>query len=113
MGADTFVATTILSQLGGNRFVACTGSKVATYTNNSITLKLTRNKSKANEMTITLNGADLYDITFAKHIYAHLNKKTWAWVPDKYEVVQTYDDIFCDQLEELFTDFTGLITRLF
>ena len=113
MSTNNYVATTILSQLGGSRFIACTGSKVATYTETSITFRLVKNKSRANELTIKLNGMDLYDITFAKHSLPHLNKKTWAWVPDKYEVVKTFDDIFCEQLEELFTEVTGLVTRLF
>ena len=110
---DTYVANTILQQLGGNRFMVCTGCKIVNYTSNSITLKLIRNKSKANEMKIVLNGADLYDVTFSKHSYPHLDKKTWLFTKDKNEVVMEYNDMFNDSLETLFSEFTGLVTRLF
>lgn len=107
------VANIIYGQLGGSKFAAMTGSKPIRCDDNGITFKLTKNKSGANELKITLNGLDLYDIEFSKHSYPRLNTKTYEWMPEKKKVIKEYKDIYCDQLEELFTEVTGLYTRLF
>ncbi len=107
------VANIIYNQLGGSKFAAMTGSKAIKCDDKSLTLKLTKNKSGANELKITLNGLDLYDIEFSKHSYPTLNKKTWEWKPEKKTIVKEFNDIYAENLEEIFTDVTGLYTRLF
>lgn len=107
------VATTIHQQIGGQRFIVMTGSKIILCKNDGIIYKLAKNKTMANELKITLNGNDLYDLEFSKHAYPTLNKKTWEWQPEKKKVVMEYKNIYCDQLEEIFTETTGMTTRLF
>jgi hypothetical protein len=95
------IAKTILRQLGGNRFVVMTGSKNFVASDNGLTMKLTRNKAKAKWLKITLNGKDLYDMDFVSN--------------DKdYNIITKvkYEDIYFDQLQEIFTQATGLYTRL-
>lgn len=95
------VAQTILQQLGGNRFTVMTGSKNYVAGNNSLTMKLTRNKAGAKWLTITLNGSDLYDLCFKK-----INRA------GDIIIVQERNDIYFDQLQEIFTEVTGLYTTL-
>ena len=66
MSTDRRVAETILSQLGGNRFRVMTGAKNFAATDNSLRMRIGRNKTNANYMEVSLNMLDLYDITFAK-----------------------------------------------
>lgn len=95
------IAETILSQLGGRRFLAFTGSYnlCAMADGKGLVMKLRRNTSGANWLQIRLNGADLYDLRFIK---AGKTLTTKA----------EYSDIYCDQLEDIFTQVTGLYTRL-
>lgn len=108
------IATTILNQIGGRKFLVCTGSQIINSSENSITFKLTRNKTQANRLKITYNyGLDLYDVEFYKETLPHLNKKTWEWIKGSKKEIKKYNEIYCDMLEELFTETTGLVTRLF
>lgn len=106
------VAETILNQLGGRKFIVMTGSKAILSDDNSITFKLSKNKSRANELKITLNGLDLYDVEFLYHKYPTLNKKTWEFEKEVKKEIKTLKDIYFDQLQEIFTMVTGLYTRL-
>lgn len=60
------VATEILNQLGGNKFIAMTGSKNFGAGENKLSMHLARNNSGAKYLTIELNGDDTYTMTFAK-----------------------------------------------
>lgn len=111
----------IISQIGGHRFLAMTGSKILHYGYNDkgyvyIMMKLIRNKSKANHLKIQLNGFDLYDMEFIK-IGKKLNKEySLAGIKvydDTREVIAEYNDCYNDMLEDIFTSVTGLYTRLF
>lgn len=95
------VAKTILEQLGGNKFVVMTGAKNLGGTENSLSFRIGRNSSKSNCVKIVLNGSDLYDITFS-----HIRK--FDLIED-----QVYNDIYNDQLVEIFERYTGLRTKLF
>lgn len=95
------VAKTILEQLGGRRFVVMTGSKDFVGSNNSLTMRLTKNKSGANKLRITLTPADTYTMEFMKFSPKHLTVTT----------VTTREGVYCDNLQEVFTDVTGLYTR--
>ena len=109
------IAVTILNQLGGKRFVAFTGAKEITAIKNGLQFKIGRNASKANRVEIKLNGWDLYDVRFSKYIPGKLvvdhKKGTAEWRETKDETVKTFEDCYCDQLEELFTEVTGLYTH--
>ena len=109
------IAITILEQLGGKRFMLMTGAKDLNVVKNGLRFKIGRNASKANTVTITLNGLDLYDIRFSKYIPAKLvtnrAKQTAEWKQEKNETVREFHDIYFDQLEELFTEVTGLYTH--
>lgn len=97
---DMTVAKEILRQLGGNKFIAMTGAKNFGATENSLTFKIGRNSSSANWIKIVLNGKDLYDLSFIQVR------------GDKIKTLKTYDDVYFDQLQEIFTSFTGMHTHL-
>jgi len=101
------VATEILNQLGGNKFIAMTGAKNF-FCGES---KKTRNVflsfrfplcKKANHCSIELTPSDTYDVTFSKY-----NQRTC-----ENKVIQIYTDVYSDMLQSLFKDFTGLETHL-
>jgi hypothetical protein len=94
------VAKTILAQLGGSRFIRMTGSSNFTSDENTLTMKLARNKSGATHLKITLTVMDDYTLTFL--------------ACRKFEVKTKVEltGIYADQLEEQFTEVTGLYTRL-
>ena len=95
------IATEILNQLGGNKFLVMTGSKNLIAYENGIRMNLTRNKVKAKWLKITLNGKDLYDMDF--------------FTADKNFNITSkanYQDVYFDQLQSIFTKTTGLYTSL-
>lgn len=111
----------ILQQIGGNKFLTMTGSKVKYYSYDEkgyvyLMFKLARNKLKAQYLKIQLNNKDLYNMEFSR-IKRTLNKeysKIGIKIYDEEIItIETITDIYCDQLQEIFTDRTGLLTRLF
>jgi len=107
------VGETILSQLGGQKFITMTGAKNITGTKDGVYMRIGKNKSKANHLFITLNGLDLYDMRFKYVTTPKINITTGKVTEGKNEVVAEYNDIMCEQLQEIFTQVTGLNTRLF
>lgn len=98
----TNVAQTILDQLGGRRFVVMTGSKEFIGGKNELIFKLARGvKNKAQKCRITLTAMDDYTVEFLK----------WNRREMDFDVVSTHQGIYCDMLEDLFTEETGLYTR--
>ena len=100
------IAQEILRQLGGKKFIAMTGSKNFTSSKNDkgeavLTMHLTKNKSKAKYLSITLNSLDLYDLEFST------TNKDYEYI-----VVETHNDVYNDMLQEIFTSVTGLDTHL-
>src|SRR5688572_12288544 len=59
------VATEILQQLGGNKFIAMTGSKNLVADGNALQMHLTRNKIGAKFLRIEVTSMDLYTVTFS------------------------------------------------
>lgn len=102
--SDQTVALTILQQLGGNRFTVMTGSKNYLSTENSLAFKVGRNAKKVTHVRITLTPDDLYDVEF-------LDCRTTA-KRLIHEVKEKAEGVYCDQLQAVFTDGTGLYTRL-
>ena len=105
------IAQTILSQLGGNKFVAMTGAKNFFTNGNDLCFTIGKNMSKTNRVQITLNGDDTYTMTFKKFTPERM-KKDFTFTEAKVEVVKEYEHIYCDQLQELFTEVTGMYTHL-
>lgn len=106
----------IMQQLGGNKFIAMTGSHNFTYSetdNNRLSMHLRKNNLKAQYLTIRLNSLDLYDLTFTK------KKKTYETIGGhkfcvKSELVTVAEitNIYEDMLQLIFEQQTGLRTSL-
>lgn len=99
------VAHTILAQLGGQRFVTMTGASSFASGPDQLTFRvpmtLTRNKIKG--VKITLTPADLYTMEFL----AQKGRPTF-----EVYTVEKIEDVYCDQLAEIFERVTGLRTSL-
>ena len=101
------IAKTILQQIGGNRFATMTGSKDFIDLGNGLRMNLSRNKTSANRLDILLDEeTDSYIMKFYRHTFS---KKTFE-VTNK-DVVR-HEGIYCDMLEDMFSEVTGLVTRL-
>ncbi|EEJ5117672.1 TPA: hypothetical protein N2G45_002874 [Salmonella enterica] len=102
------IATTILNQLGGNRFIVMTGARQFVAVENGLQLDLPRKahfvKNGINRIVIRLNGSDLYDLT-AMRIVTRNSIPTVSTVSE-------HTDLYCDMLQDTFTDITGLNTHL-
>ena len=85
----------IFQQLGGRRFAAVTGSRNFTGYNDSLTMTLVKNDSGANRLAITLTASDTYTMRF-------FNCSRW-----KLKEIEVFDDVYCDQLQDLFEQVTG------
>lgn len=109
------IASTILAQLGGKRFIVMTGAKDFIGLEDGLRFSIGRNASKTNRIEIKLNGSDLYDMEFIKYSPAHLkvdHKRGLAdWVDEKRVTVKEFNDVYFDQLQDLFTDVTGMYTH--
>lgn len=93
------VAQTILTQLGGNRFIAMTGSKQFIAGENFLRMRLSRNKSGANMLKISLNSLDTYDLEFLKV------------AKNDFKTVKTVRGVYNDMLQDIFTSETGFYTK--
>ena len=95
------VAKTILSQLGGNKFTVMTGAKNFVDTGDGLSMRIGRNKTSSNYLKITLNMMDLYDMKFCQ-VTKNFEEKS----------VTEYNNVFNDQLTEIFESHTGMYTTL-
>ena len=95
-------ASTVLQQLGGNKFIAMTGAKnfVQDSKKKLIAFKIGRAKKSINYVRITLNSMDTYDMEFLR------------LRGGKITVVAKHKGIYNDQLQQIFTKETGLYTSL-
>lgn len=96
------VAQTILSQLGGSRFQIMTGASRLAGDDKSLSFSLPNRfcKDDINKVRITLTPADEYDMEFFRIRGTHVT------------LVHKVAGVYCDQLQEIFTDKTGLYTTL-
>ena len=90
-----------LQQLGGNRFIAMTGAKHFGVGPNGMSFKIGRNSKRVNHVTIDYDrGRDLYNMKF-------------DWVTIKgIKNKKTLKGIYADQLQDMFTKYTGMYTSL-
>ena len=113
------IANDIYNQLGGNKFVVCTGTKGFVWDNDKqqLRMSLAKNASKANRLDIIYNWDDTYTMRFFHYTPVRFKidhkKQEFKTYPEKITEVRTYSHIYCDQLQELFTETTGMYTRLF
>jgi len=101
------VAQTIYDQLGGRRFAVMTGSNGFLPIGNSLRMKLARNKSRANRLKIEYDEAsDTYTMTFYR---LEFRRKE---VEARSNIIEVCEDVYCDSLQYIFTEVTGLYTKL-
>lgn len=94
------IASTILQQLGGNKFKAMTGAKNLYSTGKGLQFDVGRNAKKVSRVVIELDPSDTYTMKFYK------GKGL------KIKLLKELDMIYADQLQEIFKNETGLDTRL-
>jgi hypothetical protein len=92
------IATTTFSQLGGNKFKVMVGAtNIFSAPDGTLALDFEMCE-EANHLQVKYNfGTDLYTMTF--------------FSADGNEA-KKYEGVYCDMLQELFTEFTGLNTYL-
>ena len=112
---------TIAEQIGGNKFLATTGSKFQYYGYDELSyvylmIKLSRNQSKAQYLKIQLNSNDFYNLTFSRikktqnPEYKALGIKIYD---EEIVIIKEYKDVDAERLQDMFTWVTGLLTKLF
>lgn len=98
------IANTILSQLGGNRFIAMTGAKNFIALQSGLQLDLPKKahyvKNGITRLWIELTPADVYTI------------RAWKIRGMNAYQVDTVENVYCDELQSIFTELTGLDTHL-
>ena len=111
------IAEQILIQLGGRKFVACTGCSNfhSSGDQDFIVMNIPRNGSKANRCEIRYNhDTDTYNMRFYRHRNASYNYNRYiktgnGWTDAKDTELKTYEGVYCDMLREIFSDYTGMI----
>lgn len=111
---DKEVATTILQQLGGNKFIVMTGAKdfFALENGGGLGMSIPRNKSKANRLKIKLMPDDTYTLEWIKFSPSRWQPKKLTFTEPKVTVLKTQEGVYCDMLQEFFTEYTGMYTHL-
>lgn len=96
--------TIIYQQLGGQRFLTMTGAYSLTGSPDTLAMRVPKCKNGCGAVRITLDANDTYTV-----VAIALRKKQGLKTP-----VEVYreSNVYCDQLEETFTEATGLYTRL-
>ena len=94
------IAQTILNQLGGNRFIVMTGASSFSYGDDNLTFRIGKNEKKVKAVRITLKSDDTYTMEFLA--IRKLEVKT----------LSKAERVYCDNLQEVFTNHTGLYTHL-
>lgn len=113
------IAQTILQQLGGKHFMVMTGTKKFVYGTDEnrrdfLRMSLHKNASKANRLTIFYDALwDTYIMQFEHIAPPRWLPKQYKYSDPKQETIRVYKDVYFDQLQNLFTETTGLLTRLF
>jgi hypothetical protein len=106
--SDMTVAMTILDQLGGHKFRVMTGAKNFIGAENSLSFTLPGGggftKHGINHVKVILTPRDTYDMQFYR-------VRKSRGLPTLTQVT-SFSDVYFDQLQELFTKATGLVTSL-
>jgi len=116
MSNNKHIAETIIDQLGGNKFIAMTGSKNFVWDDKNLTLTfalsgLAQKKAKGNRIKIQYDyNQDLYNMSLCKYFSPTL--KRILEKRDLWEVRASVNGIFFDQIQEFFCEWTGLDIHL-
>lgn len=96
------IAQEIIAQLGGSRFMAMTGAKNFLCGASHVAFRLPSRFARdgINLVRIDLDEMDTYTVRFSK---------LWG---AKETVIAEHTGIYCDTLQRLFSDATGLDTHL-
>ena len=92
-----FSAEEVIRQLGGNKFRVMTGARNFVKGKNYIRFKVPNAKKGIKYIKITLNEMDTYNVTFQSR---------------SGKVIKEINDVYNDQLQNVFTSETGLNTHL-
>lgn len=102
------VAQTILAQLGGRRFTTMTGAKnfIGCEAEKTLSFRLPSNfaKNGINGVKITLDWTDTYTV--------EAMKITKGKIGYKVKTIEKRDQVYCEDLQKVFTEITGLDTHL-
>lgn len=98
------IAQTILDQLGGNQFRMMTGANSFVVTYQGLSVRFPGAKDGINGLTVTLSDDDTYVMDFTRE------RKSKGVA--KVTIVKHLEGIYCDMLQEIFRDTTGLETRM-
>jgi len=114
MSNNKHIAETIIEQLGGNRFIAMTGSKDFVWDDKKLTLTFSLSglaQKKGNRIQIEYDyNRDSYNLRLCKFLQPTLKRvmeKKNLW-----EVRDSVYDVYFDQLQDIFKQWTGLNTHL-
>ena len=105
------IAATILTQMGGKKFTVMTGSNQYIYGGGKddeppyLRMNLKKNKWGANRLHISLMGDDTYTMYFYKITFPSMGDY-------KITKEKIISGLFFDQLQETFTEVTGMYTSL-
>lgn len=99
---DVEIAKTIMEQIGGGMMRSMTGAKDFTICKRGVRFTLPGNfaKSGINRVQIVLAPNDTYTVTFNK------------WSREGLRKIAEFDNTYCDQLQGLFEEVTGLYVRM-
>ena len=104
-------AYTILMQLGGKEFLTMTGAdklmaagRTESNPNPWLRMDLRKNQAQVNRLKITLMPTDTYKVEFYRQVLVD-------WEP-VISNQQTFEMVYCDDLQSLFTSVTGYDTHL-
>lgn len=108
------VASIILEQLGGNKFLAMTGAKDLTAVEKGLVFRLPASFAKdgINRVEITLDPTDTYTLGFHKFGPKPSLKALLAGKTQQDTMIREYVLITADNLQRTFTLATGLNTSL-
>lgn len=102
MSEPNQIIKTMITQFCGNisRLVIMLGTKQVLFDNATNMIKFNfPMRNKANYCVIRYDSAmDTYSLEFCR-----FNNKSIEW-----ETIESFNDVYCDQLTEIFEDFTGL-----
>lgn len=96
MPSQTTPGHTILSQLGGNKFIAMTGARRFSWDDNGRVLSFALPIIPGHHMRITLTAMDDYQLELIR------------FRAGKATSVKQQDGVHCDNLQAIFTEMTGL-----
>ena len=94
------VATTILQQLGGQRFQTMTGARDFVGDSDRLMFRLPRTKKGITHVAVCLASNDTYTLTFSRYRDLTLTE------------VAKVSDVYAEQLQDIFTEHTGLDCHL-